>query len=79
MEETKKAIQGLNDTWAEFKKILERQDAEIKMFGAAKAETQEILSKLNTRLDDFEVKLNRASHQIETAIVTGKQIGRAHV
>lgn len=69
MEETKKAIQGLNDTWAEFKKILERQDAEIKMFGAAKAETQEILSKLNTRLDDFEVKLNRASHQIASAVV----------
>lgn len=43
----------------ELHKAVERQDAEIKKFGEPMAETKATIDKINTRIDDLEVKLQR--------------------
>lgn len=47
------------ETWAEFQRVAEIREAELKSIGHTAAETAETLAKLNGRLDALEVKLNR--------------------
>lgn len=59
--ETKDLVNKIQEIHDEFKKAVERQDEEIKKFGAPLAETKATVDKLNSRLDELETKLQRQS------------------
>lgn len=61
MSDEKKTLETIQQTWAEFKTIAERQDAEIKKYGDASAESKAMLDRVNDRLDQLETKLARTA------------------
>ncbi|MBI5192767.1 MAG: phage major capsid protein [Nitrospirae bacterium] len=49
----------MNKVWHDMKKMVERQETEIKQLGSAAPETKAAIDAMNTRLDEIETKLNR--------------------
>lgn len=49
----------ITKTWEQFKGVLDVQEKELKKYGDVATETKTTLDKLNIRLDELEVKLNR--------------------
>ena len=59
--ETKDLVNKIQEIHEEFKKAVKRQDAEIAKYGEPLAETKATTDKLNSRLDELEVKIQRQS------------------
>ena len=59
MPDEKKLADLVQSAVEELHTAVERQDAEIKAYGAPLAETKETLEKCNTRIDELETKLQR--------------------
>lgn len=62
--ELKQLYEEMQKTWGEFKAMLDRQEAEIKKYGEASAETKAILDKLNAKLDDTEKRISAAEGKL---------------
>jgi len=59
--EVKELTNKIQEAVDELHKAVERQDAEIKKFGEPLAETKAMIDKINNRIDELEVKLQRGS------------------
>ena len=59
--ETKELANLIQSAADELHKAVERQDAEIKAFGAPLEETKATIAKINERIDQLEIKLQRGS------------------
>lgn len=57
--ETKAAVDGIQKAWHEYIDVHKTEIEEIKKLGHAFPETTDKLNRLNERMDDFEIKLNR--------------------
>lgn len=57
--ELKQLGEDLAATWGHAKTVLDAQELEIKKLGDATGETKQAFDRLNTRLDDIEVKMSR--------------------
>ena len=66
MPETKNQVTEINQLFNDFKEINERKDAEIKKLGEESGETKEYIEKLENRIDELDVKLQRPESGIET-------------
>jgi HK97 family phage major capsid protein len=59
MPEIKQMFEEMRNTWEEMKSANEKRDDEIKKFGTATQETENLVKKLNDRIDELESKLQR--------------------
>lgn len=74
-------VRGQQEAWAAYKVQNEKSEKELKEHGTILAATQEMLEKLNKRLDESEVKMKRAWAAVEKdgTILTEEQVERKKV
>jgi HK97 family phage major capsid protein len=59
-EAAKKAMEELNNTFLQFKPMMERMDAEVKKYGTVSQETKAAIDAMNNRMDQLEIKMQKS-------------------
>lgn len=63
MSEIKAFYSEMRNVWEQMQDTLDRQEGEIKSFGEVKAETETMVERMNSRIDELETKMARPAFQ----------------